>query len=256
MYEVVFRVVSLSGVIERNYGGMSVNSFNLISFIASCIGWLVILSIALRVYKRQVEKPKRWLLFSFILGGLLSFSFNVVLWGELVRFAILPLGVWIMYAFLRRKEGGWTLYRPYAWLGFWGNYIFLATTLLSLPIHDAIYPADDPSTYISNVKNASLIHLHPSARGEGIQKEHLLSHLKSMKPEMFFTEEWYEATYLNREENERERMPYQLIGVAPKWGSGRSAALFIEEDGKGILLTTEEKQYYYRLDASVIEGVE
>lgn len=217
------------------------NSFNVISFIASCIGWLVILSIAFRIFKRQVEKPKRWHIFLFILGGLFSFSFNVVLWGEMVRFAILPLGVWIYYAFLKRKEERWALYRPYAWLGFWGNYIFLATTLLAIPIHDAIYPVDDPSAYISNVEDASLISLHPSASDGVIHKERLLSQLETMKPETFFTEEWYEDTFFYREGNERERMPYQLIGVTPKWGSGRRALVYIEDDGKGILLSTAEK---------------
>ena len=120
-----------------------------------------------------------------------------------------------------------------------------------------VYPKDEPSTYISNVENASILNIHPSAKDRSLNKESLLNQLDTMRQETIFSDQWYEDTYMNTESNKRnERFPYQLIGTSSKWGSGLETIIYIEDDGKGILLSTPQEQLYFRSEDSLIEGVE
>jgi hypothetical protein len=73
----------------------------------------------------------------------------------------------------------------------------------------------------------------------------------------FYALIWYEETYMNAESTKtKERFPYQLIGTSPEWGSGFLTIIYLEEDGKGILLSTSNKQLYFRSEDSIIEGGE
>lgn len=234
--------------------GVLASSFNVITTFAVIIGWLILVFSAFGIYKRQMERPKVWRVALVIVVGLSSVTITIPLLNEMMKIAILPLGVWILYAILKRKEGRWKKYRPYAWLGFWGNYVFLVTALFAIPIHHAIYPIDEPSTYISNIEEASLINLHPSAKDMALNKENILDQLDTMRQGTFFNEQWYEDTFMNSERSNRERFPYQLSGVTKKWGSGVRSIIFIEDDGKGILISTPSKQFYFRSDVSLIEG--
>ncbi len=238
--------------------GININyTFNIITIITVVIAWSVIAFFTYRIYKKQMVKPKIWKILIVIMVGLFSFSINWKMFNALIEFAVLPLGVWILYLFLRRKNGRWQVYRPYAWLGFFANYLFLASTLLALPIHEVIYPKDDPTTYIANLNDASLITIHPSGKDGSIDKETLLNQLPPLEPEDVDSIQWYEDTVVDIDSNEiNERFPYQLIGTSPKWGSGLLSMIYIEADGKGILLSTTNEQLYFRAENSVIEGVE
>ena len=189
--------------------------------------------------------------------GLFSFSFKWNMFDTMVKFPILPLGVWILYFILKGREERWQTYRSFAWLGFWANFIFLASTLIAIPVHHVVYPKDEPSTYISKVGNASILNIHPSAKDRLLNEESLLNQLDTMSQETIFSDQWYEDTYMNPESNKRnERFPYQLIGASSKWGSGLDTIIYIEDDGKGILLSTPKEQLYFRSENSIIEGVE
>ena len=54
---------------------------------------------------------------------------------------------------------------------------------------------------------------------------------------------------------EVERFPYLLANVAPKWGSKVTATIYVEKDGKGLLIAAPTKHLYYRLDESILQEV-
>ncbi|MFJ8065406.1 hypothetical protein ACIQYS_12315 [Psychrobacillus sp. NPDC096426] len=227
---------------------------NIIEIATSIAAWIIIVVLAIRIYKKQLEQPKTWKTIIVILIGLFSFSINWDVFDTLVQIAILPLGVWILYAFLNRKDGLWEKYRYYAWLGFWSNFIFLSTALIAIPINYFVYPENEPRTYISNVENASIIAIHPSAKEHMVVKENLQKPIHNLKTKTFFSNEWYNETYMEAGADKRkERFPYLLINTLPKWGSGLGAAIYIEKDGKGLLIATPKKQYYFQSDESLIE---
>ncbi|WP_449538808.1 hypothetical protein [Ferdinandcohnia sp. Marseille-Q9671] len=229
---------------------------NLVSFISLVIGWGTICFFAYRIYKKQDVKPKFWKILLVLVVGLFTFSFNMNMFETLIKLPILPLGVWILYFFLRSKEGRWERFRRYAWLGFGANFLFLVLTIASVGLQNVIYPPSNIATYLSSVENAKIIHTHPSADDITLQKKTLMNHLSSMKQTEFFSDQWYDETYMSGDTNTRkERFPYQVVGVEGKWGSGIPTTIFIEEDGKGILIATPKKQYYFRSEDVFLEGV-
>lgn len=230
--------------------------YNAIEALTGILGWIVFVFFAIKIYQKQLVKPKVWKIVLILFVGLFSFSIHLNMFDTIVKLPILPLGVWILYFVLKGKEKGerWNTYRSFAWLGFGANFIFLASALLSIPVHQAIYPKDELSVYISNAANASIINSHPSAKDRSLNKDSLLKQLDTMRQETIYSEQWYEETYMNRESNIRnERFPYQLIGTSSKWGSGLHALIYVEGDGKGVLLSTPKKQLYFRSKDSLLE---
>jgi hypothetical protein len=71
-------------------------------------------------------------------------------------------------------------------------------------------------------------------------------------------EQWYEETYMKGESSKREeRFPFLLIDYHPKWGSDIHSMIYIEADGKGILISASDKQLYFRSETSILrEGNE
>lgn len=230
-------------------------NFNIIVFLTELIAWVTIGFIAFHIYKKLTVKPRIWKLGLVILVGLFSFSINWTMFDTLIRISILPLGVWLLYAVLKGKEGRWQTYRGFAWLGFWANYIFMAATLISLPIHQAIYPPEKPSTYISDITNASVVTIHPTGNDTLLNKEALISQVDQLNQDRIMSEVWYGEIYMNVEDSNKsnERFPYLLTDVKSKWGSGINSTIYIEEDGKGILISTADRQYYFRSDSSVLK---
>ncbi|SKB05335.1 hypothetical protein [Sporosarcina newyorkensis] len=229
--------------------------FNLIPIIFTLLSWIALGYIAFKLYTKQKVKLKLWKVLVTIIVGLFSFSINVYWFDLLLRLAILPLGVWFLYFILKSKENRWERYRSFVWLGFWSNYIFLAFALLSVPFLQWFYPKDQLSTYLSQVENPELISIHPAAKDHQVfQTEKYFDQLDTMKKDRVFNDEWYTEYYLETEPAERnERFPYQLTGTGSKWGSGLHSMIYVEEDGKGILVTTSDRQLYFRTDASLID---
>lgn len=218
------------------------------------LSWIVIGVLAYRLYKRQSRKLKVWKVFIVIFIGIFSFSINFFMFDTMLRISILPLGVWILYFVLKRKEERWQAYRSFAWLGFFSNFIFLTAAFITIPVQQAIYPENKLATYISTFDHASIVHIHPSAKHDALNKAELKRQMHLFKEDTFFIKEWYDTLYFDTEPSEREeRFPYQLIETAPKWGSGLKTIIFIEDDGKGILISTPRKQLYFRSEISVLE---
>jgi hypothetical protein len=215
---------------------------------------IVIGFIAYRIYKKRDEKPKKWKVFIVMLVGLFSFSFTLPFSDTFVRIPVLPLGVWILYFIFRNKVEKWVAYRRFAWLGFFANFIFLAAAFISIPIEQALYPENELTTYIGDLEEVGSIKLHPSARNATIKEDVLKENLQTMKRETIESNGWYnDIVNSDVEPKSRiERFPYQLIGTVPKWGSALTSTVYIEKDGKGLLLTTPKKQLYFRSETSFI----
>jgi hypothetical protein len=220
------------------------------------MAWTLIGFLVYRRYKKMDEKPMIWKILLVIVIGMMSFSIHWNLFDTLLKLPILPLGVWVLYGALNRKEGRWDRYRSFAWIGFLGNFIFLASALISIPFYSLIYPEKDPSTYITDAEGASLIRIHQSGVEEPtLNRERLVEQIPAMKQEKIYSEVWYGEMYdsSNGKRNRNERFPYQLLGASTKWGSGLDPLIYVEEDGKGILFTTSRNQFYYQFKDSIIE---
>ncbi|MEH7115635.1 hypothetical protein V7124_25230 [Neobacillus niacini] len=229
-------------------------TFNAIAILMGLLACSVIGYFAYRIYQKQVGKPKVWKILIVMIIGLFSFSINWNMFDTMIKIPILPLGVGTLYIVLKGKGDRWQTYRSFVWLGFLANFIFLLSTLVAVPIHHAIYHESELSAYISTVENASITPIHPSAENLSLNNKKLLEQLHEMKQETIYSDQWYEQTYMNADStNRKERFPYQLIGTSPKWGSGFQTIIYLEEDGKGILLSTSKTQLYFRSEISLIE---
>ncbi|MEL3974405.1 hypothetical protein AAEO50_19120 [Rossellomorea oryzaecorticis] len=231
-------------------------STDAVSFGVDALAWVLIGLAAIRLYKRQQVKPKVWKIAVVIMAGLISFSIHWELAGNLLKIPILPLGVWILYGILRGKEDRWDNYRSFAWLGFAGNFIFLAAAMVSILLYPVVYPESNASTYIADAGNASIVDIHPSGKeGMILDKDRLVDQLSSMKQEKVESDVWYEQMHHSSDgyRNRNERFPYQMVGVSSKWGSGADPVMYVEVDGKGILVSTSHNQYYYRFSESILK---
>lgn len=216
------------------------------------LGWIVIGIIASHLYKTQLEKPVVWKVIVVILIGLFTFSFNWEVFDRVIQISILPLGVWALYVFLSKKKATWQKYRPFAWLGFFANFILLIFLLIGIPIHHLFYPEKDPNTYISKVEDAYIINTHPTAIESYLIKENLIAFIQSAEQQDYFSDSWYNETFMEPDKT-TERFPYMLANTLPKWGSGFHTSIYIEKNGKGILITTQEKQLYFQTEHSLLK---
>jgi hypothetical protein len=224
--------------------------------VLNIVAWGAIFILARRIYSKQDIKPIIWKMAIVILIGLFSFSVNLPYMDQQIKLAILPLGVWILYGIYSRKNEGksWEKYRKYVWLGFFANYIFLAVTIINQLTHSALFPANEISTYLSDINKGKIIQTHPSAVSKILDRDSLLVQLDRIKEEPVYSEKWYyEAVESGVELSKaKERFPYQLTGTEAKWGSGIDPMIFIEEDGKGILISTGQKQVYFRTEKTLL----
>lgn len=106
------------------------------------ISWGILIGLVYFQYRRRTEKPVIWKMLIVVYIGLFCFNFQFPLGDIQMKIAILPLGVWILVLVFGKKKERWNVYRPFAWIGFFGNYIFLITTLLISPIQNFMYPTD------------------------------------------------------------------------------------------------------------------
>ncbi|TYS67473.1 hypothetical protein FZC76_12865 [Sutcliffiella horikoshii] len=209
--------------------------------------------ISVRIYRLQNEekRPRIWKIIIAVLLGLFSFSFTFPLFNEPYSIAILPLGVWILYGLLNRKDR-WEAYRKYAWTGFVGNYIFLVTALLAIGLAAVFYPEDEVRTYLTDVSEVELLVTHPSGEDVTINEEKFDDSLSTFKYESSNVIQWYEEIREQKwpeAESEvpveiQEKFPYLLTGVKTK--TGEKIQVYVEHDGKGLLVTTKKKQHYYK----------
>jgi hypothetical protein len=230
---------------------------NVPGFVLNLMAWGAIFILARQIYRKQDVRPIKWKMIIVIIVGLFSFSINLPYMDQQIKLAILPLGVWILYGIYYRKEEGksWDKYRKYAWLGFFANFIFLAVSLINPIIHYAIFPPNEISTYLSDINKGKIIQTHPSAGRKMLDNDSLLVQLDSIKEEPVYSEQWYYEAFEAAGELSKaeEKFPYQLAGTKAKWGSGIQPMIFVEQDGKGLLISTGQKQVYFRAEKSLLK---
>ncbi len=226
-------------------------TFNLVHLLAWLFGWCLVGLIAYRIYKGQEVKPRIWRIVVVTLVGLFTLSFNIPVSDTNIGISILPIGVWVLFFVMKDNDERWEKYRYYAWLGFWANAIFAVLALVAIPINHLIYPKEEPSTYLANVAQAEVIRTHPAAKDNFLHIESLQKQIDAMVKEPV-SGQWYEEMYHRK----YERFPYQLIGVSPKWGSGIDTVIYVEDDGKGLLISTSDQQFYFRSNETFLQGVD
>lgn len=223
---------------------------------------LIVIFLAYRIYKQQKDRVKLWKIVIIIFIGTCPLNFNIDfnLFGftEIIKIAILPLGVWLLYFIWRNNAVKWQKYRKYAWLGFLSNYFILGAMIITALLQFLIYPVDRPSTYFKDMSEAELLIIHPSAEQsvliDATQLEEQLAYMREAK---INGHQWYLDIH-DMKVNEQEvieKFPYMLVGVKGKWGSGYDSLIYVENDGKGLLITNDNKQYYYRFEQSVVTEV-
>ncbi|MBM7619892.1 hypothetical protein JOC95_001744 [Bacillus tianshenii] len=215
------------------------------------LGWGIVFFFFYRIYKNQEKdiRPKLWKGILAIIIGLFAFTFPLTFFQPPISIAILPLGVWILYAL---RKGKWEVYRKYAWLGFGANYILLATTLIGIFFHGIIYPKDQAATFISEAENASLHIIHPSAQKADLNHEAFEQALDIMQKSKIDSHRLYNSIVLKEEKV--ERFPYILSGTKSQIGSGLNTQVYVERDGKGVLITSDnQRQYYFRSEQSFLK---
>lgn len=223
----------------------------MVGLLMGAVAWAIIVTIALQMYKKRTVKPTKWKAIVAIIIGIFSFTINWNMSGTQIKFPILPLGVWILYWILKGRGDSWTIYRQFAWLGFWANFIFLLTSFVTLPVQQTLYPQNEVSTYISNINQASLVKIYSPAKDDSLNKENLQKQLDTMIQEPLYSEDWF---YSNMDSKKKyERFPYQLIGSSPKFGSGLKVIVYVKNEGKGLLIVTPNEQLYFRSQNSLLQ---
>ncbi|WP_070119703.1 hypothetical protein [Bacillus marinisedimentorum] len=225
---------------------------SIVASILQLAAWGILGFTIYSIYRKQEEKPKMWKAALIALIGIFSFSITLPWHGQFIKVPVLPLGAWFVFLYFNRRGEGWQRFRRFAWSGFFANFLFLTAALAAPPIENLVYPEDAASTYIADADHASVTLLYPAADSAIVNEEALLGQVKEMKRETVRPIEWHEESW-NRQ---NERFPYQLTGTSPKWGSGIPLVIYVEKDGKGLLVETPENQFYFRSPDSFLEGGE
>lgn len=227
---------------------------NVIEVIISFLSWGLIVYFIYRYYQNQEVKPKVWKACVATLVGLFAFTFNFTAFNADLKIPILPLGVWILLWYASSKKGAWDKYRRYAWLGFYANFIFIGATLLTIFVHNVVYPKDALSTYIAEYEEGAIFNLHPSAEEVTFDKVSFQQQFSNFQEERVNSVEWYNDMFEIEPQDRVEQFPYKLGGTVSKWGSGMPTLIYVEKDGKGILIDSSERQRYFRSDVSILKG--
>ncbi|WP_285767780.1 hypothetical protein [Peribacillus sp. SI8-4] len=225
------------------------------SLIVTASGYILIGIVFVSIYRKKTDSPKIWKAFVATIIGSFAFHFTINLAGKDISIPIFPIGVALLSLFLgmRGNLARWQQFRRFAWFGFLANLIFFAFLLLAIPLDGIMYPKDVPSTYMMNVKKATLIATHPNAKELTLNQAKLEKMLDTMTQKRLDSESWYYR--ILEADGHKEKFPYVLAGTVPAKGGGLKVIIFIEEDGKGVLITPNKgRQVYFRLKESIFNG--
>ncbi|MEK4131174.1 hypothetical protein NYE67_16150 [Solibacillus sp. FSL W8-0474] len=225
---------------------------NFVEAVVYSFCWLLIFVIGFKLYKKQEIKPIIWKAVIVYFIGKFALTFNYPLEQKAIHFALIPLGVIAIYLFFSKRPN-FNTYLTFAWFGFFSNYLFLVGTLLIIPLYSFLYDKNDILTYIAHSDNIEILSIHPSANDNIAVRASILEQVKAAKEQPVNIDWYYESVGDDRVEV--ERFPYILANIAPKWGSQAKATIYVEKDGKGLLIASPTKHLYYRLDESILQEV-
>lgn len=227
---------------------------NSIMWTGTIICWGLILGAIFYTYVKQHDKLTPLRIIITFLVGLISFSINFPFGGETLKIAILPLGVWLLYAVLRHKD--WARYRKYAWIGFFSNYLFLISSFVTVPLHALVFAQDEPSTYVAELSEASIFVTHSAEDGHVTLEPNALAVIAQAKVAQMESDTWYNETALAEQGQKRERFPYLLVGTHAKKGSGYTPSVYLERDGFGLLVITDKQHIYFQTEQPIFREEE
>ncbi|MBU9723002.1 MULTISPECIES: hypothetical protein [Bacillaceae] len=239
---------------------MLVGPASIIEVIISYITLGLIIYLIYRYYQKQKNQdihPKAWKACLATLVGVFTFSINIPMFRTMIEIPILPIGVWVLLWYASSRKGAWAKYRPFAWLGFYANFLFIVSALMNVFVHDIIYPKGELSTYIGDYENGVIIQLHPSAKDVNLDKTSLDQQLGIVEEVPVNNMEWYHdmVTFdMEDSEEKEEQFPYLLSRTSSRWGSGIPTLIYVEKDGRGFLIDSPYDQRYFRTDESILKG--
>lgn len=226
---------------------------NIVEEMLDLICWAIIVSAVVSTYKKQQIKATPGKIIIALFVGLFSFSITTTYFNAPLQIAILPLGVWLLYAVLTRR-GSWQTYRGYAWLGFFANYLFLVTALIAAPLHEAVYTVDELKTYVADWQEATVVLIHETASWPVLLVADAPSIAEQASEGQMESNTWHYDTLTEEKGTQQERFPYLLIGTDARRGSGYTPTIYIEKDGRGLLVTTEKRHIYFRTQQPILRG--
>jgi len=220
--------------------------------------FILILSAAVFFYVYKSQKLKLSLKNTVITTIIGLFVFSVTIntsYGSL-KIPVLPLGVWFLYWFLRRDKQNerWQRYRRFAWLGYFLNFGFLLSNMLVFPLTSFLYPEGKLTTFIGDTTKAKVILTNPSSLPVKLDKTLLKKQLVHAKEKHANGTDWYYDSTVH-ENKAPERFPYYLADTKVKSGKGGGVQIFIEKNGKGLLISTSKGQHYFQFQRSVLKEV-
>lgn len=227
---------------------------NIIEVVFVLLVWGLLITIMYHVYQKQEVKPKVWKASVTVLIGLFTLTLNIPFYHRIIEIPLVPLGVWILFWYAKSRSGAWSKYRRFAWLGFSVNFIFIVATIASVLLHHVVFPKANLSTYIATYEHAEIVQLHPSAKRVIFDIDRFEQQYPFFKEEPFNGIEWYNNMFSTESNKREERFPYQLKGISSKRGSGIPVLIYVERDGKGLLVDSMDKQRYFRSNESILKG--
>lgn len=217
---------------------------NFISIMIAAINLSAFIFFMRLQYRKLDVKPALWKV--GVAGGMgilaipttFTYSFSI-------RLAAVPIGVWLIYLVIRHTS--WPRYRRFAWTGFWLNYLFLITTIIAHLLTGVFYAKTELGTYLASTEEAYVVRTHSSAPDASLDIDRFNAALLTAERQQRFPAiEWHSDSVRNGVFYGKERFPYMLGGVEPKWGSGTKAVVFVEYDGKGLMIVDGENNLYVR----------
>ena len=212
---------------------------NIIQLLLIALVWTIGIIYTVKIARRN--EVAIWRAVIVLLVSIFSLSFTIHAFNMTFKVAILPLGVWLIY-FILRNTGTWKKYRHVAWFGFLLNYAFLVVFFISQLIHPLIYHPEKLTTYITNPEKVKLVPIMPTETKRIQLTSELLK--QASVNDLIFNDG--ELMYGNL-------FPYLLINHEAKRGSAIRSKIYVQNDGKGILVHHNEKQYYFTIEQSVFE---
>lgn len=204
--------------------------------------YAIIFFIAYRIYQKQEIKGSWWKAIILLFVGIFSFSIEFSFFGQMHKFALIPLGVGLFYFWTSKQPTSREKYKSIVWLGFFANYAFFVTSIITVLIIKLLFPSDELTTYVQALDEAEIIITHRGTEDPLQLSDDAYELLKTSTLTEFEPDQWY----FNQLDYTKEQFPYMLYDVTTPAGLPYDVFFFVEEDGQGLLVQTPEQHYYFR----------
>lgn len=224
-----------------------------ITLIGNLLVYITVFIFAFKFNKRASERVSWWKIVIVLFIGLISFSIHLEFFGTLHQFALLPLGVFLLYIFTRKNKLRWYKYRLFAWLGFCANFGFFIVSIATIPIFNSVYPPNEIDTYIKSIEHARILNTHISKTEpvKLVKNAHEL--LQQSEQDRVKWDDWFYEHTDSMHQYSYETFPYMLTDVEYPFGMDKPVNFYIEQDGMGLLIMTDDLQYYFRSKQPILE---